>query len=270
MGQTTRYRCLFEGKYKTTHGYAGGLATHIYFHCSAATHVAKRLLHHFGAAVRLAKTHTPLVLDVGCGGGMQDLAQAGKVVGIDISFSSLVSALSVYGMCAVVDLSGGFPFSDKSFDIVVCSEVMGHILPEDKPNVYREVNRILKPGGRAIFSIETAGSNWLTRKLRRRDMYQQFWVDYHGHIGLRSPQETIEEIDRYLQLVHYEKSCTWGYPVDIFLIFSERYPLLRKLERDCIRRSLNMLLYPWYMFALIFSRLDSAIDIIVVATKRPP
>ena len=43
------------------------------------------------------------------------------------------------------------PFADGSFDVVVCLEVIEH-LPQPE-QVLREVNRVLRAGGRAYFSM---------------------------------------------------------------------------------------------------------------------
>jgi SAM-dependent methyltransferase len=46
-----------------------------------------------------------------------------------------------------------FPYADDTFDIVYAASVFTHMLPEGAANYFRESARVLKPGGRALFSF---------------------------------------------------------------------------------------------------------------------
>jgi SAM-dependent methyltransferase len=46
-----------------------------------------------------------------------------------------------------------FPYPDNSFDIVYAASVFTHMLPEGAANYFRESARVLKPGGRCLFSF---------------------------------------------------------------------------------------------------------------------
>lgn len=100
------------------------------------------------------------VLDLGCGAGDFVKIAAGeskKVVGTDISRLA-VSALTrknhlpnvSYRCCAAEKL----PFPGKSFDTVVCFEVLEHT--KDPRVVLQEMNRILKDKGKLYVSVP----NW--------------------------------------------------------------------------------------------------------------
>jgi 2-polyprenyl-3-methyl-5-hydroxy-6-metoxy-1,4-benzoquinol methylase len=91
-----------------------------------------------------------------------------------------------------------FPYNDASFDTVVCSEVIEH-LKYDPAHLLREINRVLKPGGRLILSTPNITSDMaLYRLLSGR--HPQVWSAYTGIDGDRHNREyTPGEIRRLLQ-----------------------------------------------------------------------
>ena len=54
------------------------------------------------------------------------------------------------------------PFTDGQFDIVTISAVLHHVPPAERQAVYRELGRVLKPGGR-IYVFEHNPRNPLVR-----------------------------------------------------------------------------------------------------------
>jgi len=106
------------------------------------------------------------ILDIGCGGGLltEEFAKRGaSVTGIDSSYKSLYEAkahacengLEIdYRLGNAAALS----FPDKSFDIVVASEVLEHI--ENLNTALWEMSRVLKPGG--LFLFDTPNRTWLS------------------------------------------------------------------------------------------------------------
>jgi SAM-dependent methyltransferase len=113
------------------------------------------------------------VLDYGCGGGHYSLAlakYARRVTGVDISPDS-VEECRGRAIAAGVDGTVSFevgdcehlPFDDASFDLVVESGVLHHL---ELGQAYREVARVLKPGGRAIF-VEAVLHNPFFQAYRR-------------------------------------------------------------------------------------------------------
>lgn len=98
-----------------------------------------------------------LVLDVGCGlgGASRYLARLldCHVIGIDQSAEYCTAARMLSGRLGmdskVAYLQGDalkIPFGDAAFDLVWIQHVSMNI--EDKPGLYREIRRVLKPGGR--------------------------------------------------------------------------------------------------------------------------
>jgi phosphoethanolamine N-methyltransferase len=96
------------------------------------------------------------ILDIGCGIGGPAFVLAEKyganVVGIDIESDVIARArrrakdLKVDSRCEFLLVEPGpMAFPDESFDVVVSSGVIMQI--EDKPQVFAEALRVLKPGG---------------------------------------------------------------------------------------------------------------------------
>ncbi|UOX89999.1 class I SAM-dependent methyltransferase [Amycolatopsis sp. FBCC-B4732] len=113
----------------------------------------------------LSKTHAgDEVLDLGCGTGRFTipLAESGAVVtGLDLSPGMLAVARAKLGERGLrADLREGdmadLPFPDACFDVVTSMLALMHIPIPDRPRVFREVHRVLKPGGRMVLCVKNA------------------------------------------------------------------------------------------------------------------
>jgi SAM-dependent methyltransferase len=105
------------------------------------------------------------VLDIGCGlGALDELLvtrhHARSVVGIDIDPALLalmerrIERANLRDRIRGQRVDGGpLPFADKSFEVVFSKDSLVQI--PDKPAIFREVLRVLEPGGRFI------ASDWL-------------------------------------------------------------------------------------------------------------
>ena len=113
------------------------------------------------------------LLDYGCGAGdlMRVLAGLGaraKFMGCDVSAGMLAEAgrrwPAACGPAPALEPQEGArtPFADGKFDVVVISAVLHHVSPAERPAVYAELGRILRPGGR-LYVFEHNPRNPLVR-----------------------------------------------------------------------------------------------------------
>jgi SAM-dependent methyltransferase len=96
------------------------------------------------------------LLDYGCGAGtllsvLRQRAYAGFLAGCDVSAEMLAEARRRWSLGPQPQLSvienGQAPFDAAQFDLVVVSAVLHHVERSSRPVVYRDVLRLLKPGG---------------------------------------------------------------------------------------------------------------------------
>jgi 2-polyprenyl-3-methyl-5-hydroxy-6-metoxy-1,4-benzoquinol methylase len=103
------------------------------------------------------------VLDVGCGFGGFALfmlaSGAGSVVGIEPTDRDLLTVRRHFDDGRVsfhVASAHKLPFDEASFDTVVMWEVLEHIPAGTEPQAFREIARVLRPGGRLYLSTPYA------------------------------------------------------------------------------------------------------------------
>ena len=105
-------------------------------------------------------------LDAGCGDGRYLAALAPELparrAGVDISERILETARqrveADYRRANLEDL----PFADAAFDLVLCSQVIEHVLDADR--AVSELARVLRPGGALVISTDNA-RNYVKRVL---------------------------------------------------------------------------------------------------------
>jgi 2-polyprenyl-3-methyl-5-hydroxy-6-metoxy-1,4-benzoquinol methylase len=134
----------------------------------------------------------PRLLDFGCGAGafLRALARrkfGGEMVGSDVSSGMLDEARKTWrsGMQSptwALSTTGQLPFADRSFDIVTALCVLHHVMPADRPVEWREIARVLRPGGRC-YVYEHNPYNPLTQ-----------WVVWHTPIDANAVLLTPAEV----------------------------------------------------------------------------
>ena len=103
------------------------------------------------------------LLDVGCnvGAWLDDCAHrypSARLAGVEINPSALLAARKRVP-AAELHHAGAerLPFPDESFQYVTCVEVLEHLPPELRPAAFREMRRVLRPGGRLVLTVPHAG-----------------------------------------------------------------------------------------------------------------
>lgn len=137
-----------------------------------------------------------LVLDVGCGCGIRDLARGRRVIGIDTSPARLRGAATIYAGVHLASATA-IPFADRTFDAVVSVDVMEHIPREAKDAAIREWIRVTRPGGRLVSVLDCDSSKPLHAWAKRRpDLYRKHFVEKMGHHGLEPASAAIARFRR--------------------------------------------------------------------------
>ena len=102
------------------------------------------------------------LLDIACGSGGPVLRIAERtgcsIVGVDVHEQAITTANSLAGQRGlsdrakfqVADATAPLPFPDASFNAIVCIDAINHL--PNRPRVLADWARLLKPGGRLLFT----------------------------------------------------------------------------------------------------------------------
>jgi ubiquinone/menaquinone biosynthesis C-methylase UbiE len=105
-------------------------------------------------------------LDLGCGdGALTEHLSACDLVAADVSKVALERAQRRLLNATLTELDPGcaLPFSDSSFDLVLCAECLEHV--QDIQMLVSEIRRVLRPRGRLAITTPAHGRLTLLRAL---------------------------------------------------------------------------------------------------------
>jgi len=112
------------------------------------------------------------ILEIGGGTGVQalELSRRGyTVTSLDIKASNY-AAERVF---PIIEYDGKrLPFTDSTFDIVLSSNVLEHVL--DREALYQEFERVLSPGGYGIHVMPTGSWRWWTIVANYVELFQRW------------------------------------------------------------------------------------------------
>lgn len=144
------------------------------------------------------------VLDLGSGGGFdvflaaRAVGPSGKVIGVDMTPEMVGQARRnrEKGDFANVEFRLGeiehLPVADSSVDVIISNCVIN--LSPEKPRVFREAFRVLKPGGRLTISDIVA----------LRELPEEIRRDFELHVGCVSGAATVDEMEGWLKETGFE------------------------------------------------------------------
>ncbi len=118
------------------------------------------------------------VLDVGCASGwltarMAKILPEAKITGLDVSQKMIRYARKKHpGINFICADAHKLPFPDKSFDLIVCTETLEHVV--DPLGVLLEIRRCLSPKGQVIISMDTGS--------RLFNLAWLFWLRAKGRV----------------------------------------------------------------------------------------
>jgi SAM-dependent methyltransferase len=114
------------------------------------------LMHQAAYHIAAAQADGLRVIDIGCnnGHGTAIIAErCASIIGVDVSRAAIREALLQHSAANTefLEVDGsGLPFESSSFDLATGFQVIEHV--DDVPRFLTEINRVLKHGGRALFT----------------------------------------------------------------------------------------------------------------------
>lgn len=116
---------------------------------------------------------TDVLLDLGCGNGVQTLKISPfvqKITAIERDAKNLTVAANLAEKKQIKnvvfqtgDLEKSLPLADRSFDGVLLLDVLEHL--ENRNQLLNEIKRVLKPGGLLFLAVPNSETSW--KKLQR-------------------------------------------------------------------------------------------------------
>jgi SAM-dependent methyltransferase len=137
------------------------------------------------------------VLDVACGSGgpalVLALARSVTVTGVDVNEAAIATAtalaeqrgLAARALFLRADAETRLPFADASFDAIACIDAINHL--RDRAAVFGDWYRLLRPGGRLLFTDPVLVTGMLTDE----EIAQRASL---GHFAFSLPEEDERQV----------------------------------------------------------------------------
>jgi SAM-dependent methyltransferase len=177
-----------------------------------------------------------IVLDLGSGGGFDcfligpKVGARGRAIGVDMTHAMLAKARANLGSYRArtgldnVEFRLGeiehLPVADASVDVVISNCVLN--LSPDKPQVWREIARVLKPGGRVAIS-DLALQRPLPASVR---------ASIEALVGCVAGAVLIEDVDRMMRAAGLVELRLAPKPEYVRALESFEDPLYRKIAAE--------------------------------------
>ena len=133
----------------------------------------------------LINDHPNSILDVGCASGwflaqMSKRFPKAKCTGVDAYSQAIIYGRKKYKSIRLIESDAhNLPFADDSFDLIVCTEVLEHVL--NPKGVLGEMLRVLKKQGTAIIEMDTGNLLFNTVWFVWTNLKGKVWKDAHVH-----------------------------------------------------------------------------------------
>lgn len=188
----------------------------------------------------LAPREGEKVLDAGCGWGYylrflnRLWGEKVEITGLDIEPTSIIRAKTEMRGTKTQVVGGDvtkMPFKANSFDKVILSEVLEHLL--DERRALKEIYRVLKPNGYLLISVPNANYplfwdpvNWFLQHFFKTHIKEGFWAGiWTNHLRLY----TRARISRLLnesgfKIGEVESLTRWCLPFNKNLLYGGKLP----------------------------------------------
>lgn len=157
----------------------------------------------------IAATRNDRILEVGCGGGhVLRLFPGADLTGVDVSGEMLRKArrnLAGYRVRLLKGELKELDLPEGGFDKIICSEVLEHTV--DPESIVRQMQRLLRPGGRVVITFP---NDRLIHRLKKLVRYSGLtvlpplrrisWGGDESHLHVWRTREMGELLSRHLSI----------------------------------------------------------------------
>lgn len=184
------------------------------------------------------------VLDLGAGAGIVEQMNfrglAGSVCGVDLDPRVVDNPMLDEGRVANAD---GIPYEDGRFDVVFSDNVLEHL---DEPlQVFREVERVLKPGG--VFLFKTPNKWHYMPTIARLTPH-----GFHQYVNRLRGRAAVDTFP-----TRYRANCLG----DVARLAAATGLLVERLDRIEGRPEYLRMTWPTYLIGLAYERLVNSAEI---------